>query len=372
MVLVGGVLLAVGLQASVQTEAHQGTASPGASAGEVSTSGSFGIDETIRGFSAGLLYTPRLVAADRGTDLLHSGVVRFGFAASKTLRFSLTESVTYGRQDFSPLTASTTAPPPVVVPSVRFLEVVNSTTSLQVAQRFSPALTGSLGVSYSWGGALQADAGASFPQSRQPGLFGSLGWTLSKRDKLSGTLAAGISSSDNGSSASYASLTAAFARVFSQAVQASLSTGMSWTQSQAGPRVGSVWGLLPNAAASVSFATPVRGLSFSAGGALSPALDAQTGTANTSATASAGASWQISRTASASATGAFLRVVQGRLEGSETRQGTLQFSLTLPASFALGARCSVVDLKPVGVVALAGGAQWVASLQLGWAARTKL
>ncbi len=378
-------LLAVGLQASVQTEAREGSALPGAATStELAAAAAFAIDQKLRDLSGSLAYQPRLLLVQGRADVAHSGQLSLGYAASKRLRFSLGEMVTFGSQDFSPLAATgttgttgtgsgtTAGTPPLVAPPVRVISVINTTTSLRVDQRFSGAVSGSLGASYTFGGALDAAFRGYLPQSRQPGLGASLAWRLSKQDALSAALDARASSSDNGATANAASLSAGLAHAFSRRAQGSFSTGLGWTWSRLDPRAQEVWGLLPFFASTLSLRPPVAGLTVGLRASLSPALDTQTGTANTSLGAGLDAGWAYRRVVSVAAAAGWQRAVQGALTGSTSWQGSLRASVPLPAGFGLSGGFQLVDLRPVGHFSLGGGLQWGASVLLGWAGRTKL
>jgi hypothetical protein len=369
--LASAVLLAVGLQASVSTEARDGITAPGSPAAtELAAGGTFVVEARESGFTGSLTYSPRLLLVQGGSpDFLNSGQLALGYAASRSLRFSLSEAVTYGRQDFSPLAG--TGPAPLVAPSVRVIAIVNTTTTLRVEDRLAAGLNGTLAASYSWGGALDAEARGYYPQSRQPGLLANFGWALSAQDALNANLEARTSSSDNGATATFAALTAGLAHTFSRQLQASLATGLSWAEARLDPRAQDVWGLLPDFAGSVSY-RPGSGLSFGLRTTVSPALDTLSGTANTNLTVSCEAAWAQPRSLALTAGASWQRVLQGVLVGSESRQAGLRATYPLPAGFELSGGVQIIDLLPVGPGSLAGGLQWQASARVGWAGRTSL
>ena len=84
------------------------------------------------------------------------------------------------------------------------------------------------------------------------------------------------------------------------------------------------------------------------------------------------ASWARPRSLSLTASANWQRVLHGPLDGSETRQGSLRAAYPLGAGFNASCGVQVVDVRTVGVTGGPSGAQWLASLQLGWAAQTKL
>src|SRR5438067_2388886 len=105
-------LLAVGVSASLQTEARDGQTTPGvASATEISFDGAFRANEKVGGNTFQLGYAPHLLlTGGRAENIDHKATFSLAMPRVETLDLGVDSRLEYGRRDLSPIAPGNTSP----------------------------------------------------------------------------------------------------------------------------------------------------------------------------------------------------------------------------------------------------------------------
>lgn len=361
--------LAITLGGSLQTEGRQGRPFPGApDVTEVLADASLRAEARAEGASVLLALEPRLyLTQGRSLDLLQRGRLLFTAAGPRSATFTLEESVLYGRQDLSPLSASA-ATGSVLAPDVRFVDVASTLTTLRVGDQATRRLRWAASAFYLFGGGLRREDRGLYPQARQPGATLEASWEASRADVLRASAEARAQFADNGTASSLANLHVGLTHTLTRATTVSASTGLGYTQSRLSRDGQSVSGVLPTFEASLRSGASLPGQQLTGGlqVALAPTLDVYSGTAYTRADLGADLSWTLPRELLLSARGQVSQVVSGSLQGSRVLSGEAGVSLPLRQDLRLAATFRAADLRPQGQGALASGLQWTALLLLRW------
>ncbi len=182
-------------------------------------------------------YQPRLLvtAPDfAGKDLvnvLSNGRLSVEYLISRLQKLSLEQTVSYGRQDFSPLHGvAPGAPPPTVPidprrPALDLLTVLSSITSLSYAQAVTPRLTLAGRAAIQVGGGADTAAQAYLPQQRGVPADASVSWQASKHDRISFELGGSTFAFSNGNRTSLAKASAAWKTDLGPSLSADLGFG---------------------------------------------------------------------------------------------------------------------------------------------------
>ncbi len=182
-------------------------------------------------------YQPRLLvtapdfAGKDLVNLLNTGRLEADYSISRLQKLSLEQTLSYGRQDFSPLTGIVAgALPPTVqngprLPSLELLSVFSSVTSLTYAQAITRRLTLSGRAAFQVGGGADAAAQAYLLQQRGVPAEAKLSWQASPRDLLSLELGGSTFAFSNGARTTITKAAGAWTGGFGPSLSAHLGLG---------------------------------------------------------------------------------------------------------------------------------------------------
>ncbi len=178
-------------------------------------------------------YRPRLLYSlniDHTLSVLHRGNLGGNWRLSRKTRLNFDESLSYGRNDFSPLIAiQGTTPTDPHLPSVLSLAYFSTTSTVGVTSS-GAGLEWVGSASYSLSGGLDQAARNVLPLARTGSVSGRVAYEISRSDALTSSAGASVTTFSNGAETAAGSALVGWRRQFTRATQGDVSGGFSLTQ----------------------------------------------------------------------------------------------------------------------------------------------
>jgi hypothetical protein len=311
---------------------------------------SLGVTARLGEWSLSAAYVPRLLETPppegSGLSGLHGVQLGMDYRASATGRMFLRESLSFGRNDFSPLVANTGAgPPPVLDPRLPvklLLAFISSSTSLGLEQSLSQRLRFSGTLDYLIIGGSDRVAQNYIPLQRGPQLAANLSWSAARRDALSLALLGSYAKFTNGAAVRLATLQAGWRHDLGRDLRTDLGLGAGFGEST-GPGASVPSSAFPSLSGSITRIAPFRGGHTSAGlrANVTPVVDRLTGQIYELGEGRAELGWGMDRLLNLGASGSLGRALSGTAQRGvqlARAEGFVSFPLGTWAVLSLGAR----------------------------------